>query len=110
MQPRPVPPVYAPEVVVEAALFAAQHPRRDVIVGAQGAFVAALLRLSPSLVDRLMLARGAMFRLQKTDKPENGYDNLFEPTPGSGSVRGAWSGEALPYSWAISGNILTASL
>ena len=99
VQPRPVPPVYAPEAVVEAVLFAAQHPRRDIIVGAQGAVVALLQRLSPALVDRLMVARGAMFRLQKTDKPDNGYDNLFAPTPGPGSVRGAWSDEALPYSW-----------
>ena len=99
VQPRPVPPVYAPEAVVEAVLFAAQHPRRDIIVGAQGAAIALLQRISPSLVDRLMLARDAMFRLQKTDKPDNGYDNLFEPTPGPGSVRGAWSDEALPYSW-----------
>ena len=99
VQPRPVPPVYAPEAVVEAVLFAAQHPRRDIIVGAQGAFVALMQRISPALLDRLMVARGAMFRLQKTGKPDNGVDNLFQPTPGPGSVRGAWSGEALPYSW-----------
>jgi len=88
VQPRPVPPVYAPEAVVEAVLFAAQHPRRDIIVGAQGAFVALMQRISPALLDRLMLVRGAMVRLQKTDKPDNGYDNLFQPTPGPGSVRG----------------------
>jgi NAD(P)-dependent dehydrogenase (short-subunit alcohol dehydrogenase family) len=99
VQPRPVPPVYAPEAVVETVLFAAQHPRRDLIVGAQGALIALLQRISPALLDRLMVARGAMFRLQRTDKPDNGYDNLFQPTRGPGAVRGAWSDEALPYSW-----------
>jgi hypothetical protein len=99
VQPRPVPPVYAPEAVAEAILFAAQHRRRDIIVGGQGALVALMQRISPALLDRVMVARGAMFRLQKTDKPDNGYDNLFTPTPGPGAVHGDWQDEALPHSW-----------
>ncbi|WP_338762616.1 SDR family oxidoreductase [Massilia sp. METH4] len=99
VQPRPVPPVYSPETVVESVLFAAEHPRRDIIVGGQGALVALLQRISPALLDRLMVAGGLMFRTQKTDKPDNGYDNLYQPTPGTGSVTGAWTDESLSYSW-----------
>ncbi|HEX8602907.1 MAG TPA: SDR family oxidoreductase [Pseudoduganella sp.] len=99
VQPRPVPPVYAPEAVAESVLFAAEHPRRDIIVGGQGALVALLQRISPSLLDKLMTAGGLMFKTQKTDKPDNGYDNLFQPTPGTGSVTGDWTDESLPYSW-----------
>lgn len=99
VQPRPAPPVYQPELVAESILFAARHPRRDIIVGGQGAAVSLLQRISPALLDRLMVAGGLMFRLQKTDKPDNGVDNLFQPTPGTGSVHGAWSDEALASSW-----------
>ncbi|MBB3221027.1 SDR family oxidoreductase [Pseudoduganella umbonata] len=99
VQPRPVPPVYAPEAVAESVLFAAEHARRDIIVGGQGALVALLQKISPALLDKLMVAGGLMFRTQKTDKPDNGYDNLFQPTPGTGSVTGAWTDESLPYSW-----------
>ena len=36
VKPRPMPPVYQPEVVAEAILAAAEHPRRDVVVGEAG--------------------------------------------------------------------------
>jgi NAD(P)-dependent dehydrogenase (short-subunit alcohol dehydrogenase family) len=96
VKPRPVPPVYAPEVVVEAILFAAEHPRRDMLVGGQAAFVNLLQRISPPLVDRLMVMRGLMFEQQKTNQPDDGIDNLFQPTRGTGSIRGEWSELALP--------------
>ncbi|WP_036172740.1 SDR family oxidoreductase [Massilia sp. 9096] len=98
-QSRPIPPIYAPEVVADAVLFAAQHPRRNIVVGAQAAVGMFLDKLSPGLVDKLMVARGAAFRLQKEDKPDDGYDNLFEPSRGPGSVNGTWSGEALQSSF-----------
>jgi NAD(P)-dependent dehydrogenase (short-subunit alcohol dehydrogenase family) len=75
VKPKPVPPVYAPEVVVEAILYAAEHPRRDMLVGGQAAFVNLLQRISPALVDRLMVMRGLMFEQQKTKQPDDGYDN-----------------------------------
>jgi hypothetical protein len=98
VKPRPVPPVYAPEVVVEAILFAAEHRRRDMLVGGQAAFVNLLQRISPPLVDRLMVMRGLMFEQQKTNQPDDGFDNLFQPTRGTGSIRGEWSEIALPRS------------
>ncbi len=44
--------------------------------------------LSPSLLDRLMLVRGTMFEMQKTDQPDDGRDNLLEPVGGLGSTTG----------------------
>jgi NAD(P)-dependent dehydrogenase (short-subunit alcohol dehydrogenase family) len=94
VKPRPVPPVYAPEAVVEAILHAAEHRRRSILVGGQAAVVNLLQRLSPPLVDRLMVMRGLMFEQQKTNQPDDGYDNLFQPTPGTGSIRGEWGQRA----------------
>ena len=98
-QSRPIPPIYAPEVVAETILFAATHPRRNLVVGGQAALAIFLDKLSPGLVDRLMLARGAGFRLQTENKPDDGYDNLFEPTRGIGAVRGTWGDEAIESSF-----------
>lgn len=98
-QSRPIPPIYAPEVVADAILFAAEHRRRNIVVGAQAAAGIFLNKLSPSLVDRLMVARGTAFRLQKEDRPDDGVDNLFEPSRGTGSVHGDWGQEAIQSSW-----------
>jgi NAD(P)-dependent dehydrogenase (short-subunit alcohol dehydrogenase family) len=98
-QSRPIPPIYAPEVVAETVLFAATHPRRNLVVGGQAAMAVFLEKLSPGLLDRLMVARGAGARLQTEDRPDDGYDNLFEPTRGIGSVRGTWGAEAIESSF-----------
>ncbi len=104
VRPMPIPPAYEPEVVAEAILFAAEHPRRDIVVGSAGKMLEVMERISPSLLDRLMLARGAMFELQKTHRPDDGRDNLFEPVGGTGSTTGdfgrlssAGSGQILGY-------------
>jgi hypothetical protein len=41
VDPRPVPPVYAPEVVADAIVRCAVHPTRDLYAGAAGALLAA---------------------------------------------------------------------
>jgi len=88
VKPMPIPPAYEPEAVAEAILFVAEHPRRDIVVGSAGKMLEVMERISPSLLDRLMLARGTMFKVQRTDRPDDGQDNLFEPVGGKGSTTG----------------------
>lgn len=77
--PRPVAPVYQPEVAAEGILFAATHERREVWVG--GSTVATILgnRLVPWAAD-LYLARTNV-KGQQTDQPVSPErrDYLFEP-------------------------------
>jgi short-subunit dehydrogenase len=47
------PPVYAPEVVADAVLHAAEHPTRDLVVGGWGRAMIAASRLMPSVADRI---------------------------------------------------------
>ncbi len=47
------PPTYAPEVVADAILHAAEHPTRNLVVGGAGRAMIAASRLAPSLADRL---------------------------------------------------------
>lgn len=98
VKPKPAPPVYEPQAVAEAILFAAQHRRRDIIIGSSGALVSVLQRISPALLDRLMTFRGLMFEAQKTNQPDDGQDNLFTASTGPGSPTGEWGRGAKPHS------------
>jgi NAD(P)-dependent dehydrogenase (short-subunit alcohol dehydrogenase family) len=86
--PRPVPPIYQPEVAARAIVWAADHPRREMWVGypTVGAIVAN--HVVPGLLDRY-LARTNV-DAQQTDQPvEPGRpDNLFAPVPGDQSAHG----------------------
>ncbi len=97
VRPAPIPPVYQPRVVAEAIVFAADHPRRDIYIGA-AAQLALLQRLSPALTDRLLTLGGQVFRRQQRDEPDRGQSNLHQPTPGRGAVDGRVVRFALPRS------------
>jgi NAD(P)-dependent dehydrogenase (short-subunit alcohol dehydrogenase family) len=88
--PRPIPPVYEPSVVARALTDLAVSPRRDVVVGGAGKFLAIMERISPGLLDWYMTQGGRMFRQQLTDSRDDSQDNLFEPSRGSGSARGSF--------------------
>ncbi len=88
--PKPIPPIYEPRAVAEAILFAAEHPRRDIVVGGGGKLMVMGERVSPALVDWYMLRNGRMFTQQRTNRPDNGQDNLFAPMPGSDATTGAF--------------------
>jgi short-subunit dehydrogenase len=92
VEPQPVPPVYAPEVVAEVILHAAVHPLRELIAGGSGAKLSAA-RFAPRLADKYM--ERWTFDSQKTDRPAGlgRPDNLYAPVADDGGERGAnWSG------------------
>jgi NAD(P)-dependent dehydrogenase (short-subunit alcohol dehydrogenase family) len=91
VEPQPVPPVYAPEVVSDVILHAARHPLRELIAGGSGAKLSAA-RFAPRLAD-LYMERWT-FDSQATAKPLNGRpDNLYQPVQADGGERGRnWTG------------------
>jgi short-subunit dehydrogenase len=58
-------PIYAPEIVARAILYAAQHPKRDVFVGGMSKVLSVGGFTMPRLIDRYM--RASMFRQQQAD-------------------------------------------
>ncbi|MEU9593314.1 SDR family oxidoreductase [Streptomyces sp. NPDC048219] len=85
--PRPVAPVYQPEVAAEAVLHAADHPeRREYWVG--GSTVATLLgqKFAPGLLDRYLARTG--YDAQQTDQPVDPSRpvNLYEPVDDAAPV------------------------
>jgi NAD(P)-dependent dehydrogenase (short-subunit alcohol dehydrogenase family) len=91
--PKPPPPVYAPELVAEAIVRAAEHPRREIPVGDAAVGFLAGQRLSPALSDAVLSLAGP--RMQRSDRPDDGTDIVDTPTPGPGSVRGRFADHLL---------------
>ena len=81
-------PVYAPEVVAEAVLQCAQHPRRDVTVGAGGKVLASLGSLAPRLMDRLM--QSLFFQQQRKDEPNDPRAHRILNAPANGGGPARW--------------------
>ena len=93
-EPRPVPPVYQPEVAARAVVWAAHHRRRELYVGASTALTVAANKTVPGLVERY-LAR-TNYDAQQADHPvdPNRRDNLFEPVPGDAGAHGRFDDES----------------
>jgi short-subunit dehydrogenase len=94
VEPKPPAPVYAPEVVANAILRAAEHPIRDITIGGGGRFISALETALPRLTDFYM--ERAMFRGQRSDTPSAGRSgNLYRPSGEENLERGGYQGRVL---------------
>ena len=102
-QPQPVPPIFQPEVAADAIVFAADHPRREVMVG--WPTVKAILgnAVAPGIADRYLADTG--YQAQQTDEPleHERLGNLFEPVDGDRGTHGPFDDRAKRFSlqlWA----------
>jgi len=92
--PKPVPPVYQPELAARAIVRAARHPRREYWIGYPTAATIVANALVPGLIDRYLARTNVA--AQQTDQPvpEDRADNLFEPVPGDQGAHGIFDAEA----------------
>jgi NAD(P)-dependent dehydrogenase (short-subunit alcohol dehydrogenase family) len=94
VEPKPPAPVYAPEVVANAILRAAEHPVRDITIGGGGRLITALGTALPRLTDFYM--ERAMFESQQSNVPAATREgNLYEPAAREGQERGAYRGHVI---------------
>ncbi|HEY0050020.1 MAG TPA: SDR family oxidoreductase [Pyrinomonadaceae bacterium] len=101
-KPRPVPPIYHPQIVVDAILYAAENPVRDLVAGGAGLGVVYAERISPRLADWASHVIGYAGQDSGEASDGNFAGNLFEPITGKDRVEGEFSGEQLksdPYTW-----------
>jgi short-subunit dehydrogenase len=111
--PKPVPPIYQPEIAAEAVYSAAQHPRRELWVGYTTIRAVVGNKLAPWLADRY-LARTAISGQQVDDMPvgPDRPDNLYEPLPAKAATHGIFDAEAIdrsPQLWATTHRPLVAA-
>jgi hypothetical protein len=76
---QPVPPIYQPEVAAAAIVWAADHDRREILVGRPTLKAVIGNRLAPWYADRVLARTG--YRSQQTDEPRDPGrpDNLCAP-------------------------------
>lgn len=88
VKPTGLPPYYSPKLVAQAILHTAKHPTRDFIVGDVGRILDLAQRLSPELMDAILVAIG--FSGQRTSEPKSaeGQNNLYAPMDGYTQVEG----------------------
>jgi short-subunit dehydrogenase len=90
VEPKNPPPVYAPEPVAEAILYAAEHRVRDMYVGGAGKALATAAFVAPRLLDKFMERR--MFAAQLQDHPSNSPHAGLNSPSGSLLERGGYPG------------------
>ncbi len=97
--PRPVAPVYQPEICAEAIAWAATHRRRESWVG--GSTVATILgnKVAPGFADWYLARTNVKGQESDTPLPPNHRDYLFEPVPEDRGSHGPYGDEAKDVSW-----------
>ena len=97
--PRPMPPVFEPEVAARGIVWAAGHPhRREGLVGGSTAATIWAGKLMGGVLDRY-LARGGFEAQEAEDTvPAGRPDNLFCPVDGDRGAHGVFGDEAHPRS------------
>ena len=92
--PQPVPPIYQPEVAAAAIVYAAEHRRRELLVGGPTVQTVWGERLAPSVIDYYLARKGV--DAQQTSEPvaPDRPDNLDAPAPGDWQARGTFGDHA----------------
>jgi short-subunit dehydrogenase len=93
-QPKPVPPIYQPEIAAEAVLWAIERSPRDLYVGFSCLTAVTANKVAPGLVDRHLARTG--LEAQQTPEPvqRRRPHNLWAPVPGDHGARGRFDDEA----------------
>ena len=99
--PQPVPPIFQPEVAADAIVWAASHPRRELMVGWPTVKAIVGNALVPGIADRYLARNG--FDAQQTDEPvdPDRADNLFEPVPGDQGAHGPFDDQSRARSFQL---------
>ncbi len=95
VKPKPIAPIYDPDIAARAILYAAEHRVRDMTVGGSAKLLTALEAFAGPVLDRWMVWAGVRGQQSREAKPEGAPHNLFAPLPGFGRVQGSFKGRRL---------------
>jgi NAD(P)-dependent dehydrogenase (short-subunit alcohol dehydrogenase family) len=100
---QPVPPIFEPEVAAEAIVWAADHDRREIYVGAPTVSAIVGNKFFPGLGDWYLARTG--YESQQTSEPESPdrRDNLFHPVDDvrDFGAHGRFGARARAHSWQV---------
>jgi hypothetical protein len=101
--PRPVPPIYQPEVAARAVVMAAAHPaRKQYWVGASTVATITANKVAPALLDRYLARTGYDSQQPAEHTGPRVPGNLWQPLDGPGEAdhgaHGVFDGQSHPHS------------
>ncbi|MEH2208577.1 MAG: SDR family oxidoreductase [Nostoc sp.] len=96
VKPSGIPPYYDPKLVADAILYVAEHPTRDFLVGDVAKILDVVQRVSPSLVDSLLLLVGFDLLRSSEAKSEDAPNNFYQSVPEDDRVKGDFSNLVIP--------------
>ncbi len=106
---QPVPPIYQPEVIARAVMYAMERPRREMWIGWPTIKAIIGQRVIPGWIDRYLAKHG--YDSQVTDElPPTFVDNVDEPLPGDRGAHGDFDHRSIPKSPQVWLNIHRATL
>ena len=98
VKPKGFPPIYQPGVVAGAILYCAEKAPREMVAGGAGKGMLLTQRLSPRLMDAMMVRGGFGSQMTEEPKSTSDPDGLFASMKGQDRVEGDLSEEATPRS------------
>ncbi|ANN73207.1 SDR family oxidoreductase [Bordetella bronchialis] len=99
--PRPVPPIFQPEVAARAIVWAAMHRRREVHVGMPTIKAIVANKFFPGLLDRYLALTNYAAQQRTPLAPAPRVSNLWRPVPGRHAAHGSFDDVARPHSGAL---------
>jgi short-subunit dehydrogenase len=93
-RPRPVAPVFQPELAARAIYWAARHRRRELLVGASTVAAVWGNRLVAPLLDRYLARTAGAAQISSEPVRPDRPDNLWHTVPGDHSTHGRFDGQA----------------
>jgi NAD(P)-dependent dehydrogenase (short-subunit alcohol dehydrogenase family) len=100
---QPVPPIFRPEVAARAIVWASEHDRREIYVGAPTLEAILGNKMFPGMGDRYLARTG--YGAQQTNEPEDPdrADNLFQPVDKEKDygAHGRFGARARGWSWQL---------
>ncbi|HEX3236349.1 MAG TPA: SDR family oxidoreductase [Gemmatimonadales bacterium] len=101
LKAKPVPPVFQPEVIASAVVWASEHKRSEMYLGFSSAKAIVGNRIIPRLLDHYLARVG--YWSQQTDEPEtpDRPDNLWQPVEGDFGAHGRFDAIARGRSWHV---------
>ncbi|MEH2232724.1 MAG: SDR family oxidoreductase [Nostoc sp.] len=96
VKPSGIPPYYDPKLVADAILYVAEHPTRDYLVGDVAKILDVVQRISPSLVDSLLLLVGFDLLRSSEAKSEDAPNNFYQSVSEDDRVKGDYNNLVIP--------------
>jgi NAD(P)-dependent dehydrogenase (short-subunit alcohol dehydrogenase family) len=98
-KPKPLPPIFQPELAADVIVWCASHKRREVYVGFPALKTILGNKLFPRLADRMARDQAISGQKDESVPAENSRDgNLFDPVPGDFGAHGRFDDQAKSHS------------